>query len=387
MKIDNEQKLLRHNIDALEANDLALVSYLGSGSSLLGGILIELGIDYIEGYQEKITPGNQLTDVELPYWREHWPQLLSKYSSGKVSAGALRLMKAHCYPSSFASSKITKAVLLLRDPRDAVISYYNWRCGFSKENGSLLDFLARDGYFGLKPFSDWANYNEKWRQWGEQNQLHIIRFEDLKFHPQDAIRQLLDFLHIEKGNTEIERAITTCSFQNIRKAEDMAASPEKKSRIFRKGMVGEWRTVLQSQHLDLVTPATFEQMKIFGYQNEKIIPADSLVLVGADPRMLDISETFSQSGHKAYFINWHSAKKDMDIVHYMDGGPMSSCHLEALNGQAVICLDGNTEIIRAISGLYAHMGWAYSDGSQLKAGMAHKDILNSLFEHKGMKIA
>ncbi len=153
-----EQDLLKTNIANLQADDVALVSYPGSGSSLLGGILLELGIDYIEGYQEKILPSKRKTIVKNAFWRPHWQQLADKYNRKLISDDALRVIKAHCYPDAFSGSALRKTIFLVRDARDAVLSYYNWRLGFSDETGTLHDFLNRKGVFDRAPFDDWGAY-------------------------------------------------------------------------------------------------------------------------------------------------------------------------------------------------------------------------------------
>ena len=76
----DEEVLVQNNILNLTEKDIPIVSYFGSGSSLLGSILIKLGMDYIEGYQERIVPGKQKTEVINPYWREHFPLLKDKYN-------------------------------------------------------------------------------------------------------------------------------------------------------------------------------------------------------------------------------------------------------------------------------------------------------------------
>lgn len=279
----DEHDLLQHNIGMLDGNDVIAASYLGSGSSLLGGLLIELGINYIEGYQERIDGRSDNTTVANEYWREHWPQLDTKYTSAKVDSRAIRVVKAHYYPESFANSAVSKAVLLMRDGRDAVISYYNWRRGFSDETGTLHDFLERDGYYGKKPFADWAFYHKCWVEWGQSNQLHIIRYEDLKFAPVPTIQRLLAFLGQARSVADIVAAVDKSRFQTIRKQEDDIVGNKTDARIFRKGLVGEWRSTLDARALATLTPETQELLERLGYASlPDVNGASTLIGVTSD---------------------------------------------------------------------------------------------------------
>ena len=256
---DLDLKIATENIQNLEAEDIILASYLGSGSSLIGGILIELGLDYIEGKNK------QQTEVILPLWRKHWKQLDTKYDVAKPKE--LRLFKTHFYPVSFADAKPKKAVLLIRDVRDAVISYYNWRKGFSDEYGTLSDFLTTDGYYGKKPFDDWTSYIEKWCKWGNQkgHRLYLIKYEDLKFSPKETVKSLLKFLKIKRSTAEIEQAVKNSRFSKIKKEEMQVLENSKQPRIFRKGLVGEWRNTLSFQDLSCIKAKTTGMLKKYCY--------------------------------------------------------------------------------------------------------------------------
>lgn len=264
-KKNSDLKLATENIKKLGSDDIILASYLGSGSSLIGGILIELGLDYIEGYQERISKNKHQTEVVLPLWRKHWIQLDTKYENNK--SRELRLFKTHFYPVSYKKAKPTTAVLLIRDARDAVISYYNWRKGFSDETGTLSEFLQTNGFYGKKPFDDWTAYIEEWLNWGNASghKLHLIKYEDLKFNPQQTIKKLLKFLKIRRSRTEITRAIENSRFSKIKKAETKVLQNADQPRIFRKGLVGEWHNTLSTADLSLIQPQTVKMLKKYQY--------------------------------------------------------------------------------------------------------------------------
>lgn len=265
---DADLKLATENIKKLENDDVILASYLGSGSSLMGGILLELGLDYIEGYQEKISENKRKTDVVLPLWRKHWRQLEEKYMIEK--SREVRFFKTHFYPESYVNAKPNTAVLLVRDARDAVISYYNWRRGFSDEKGSLSDFLNTKGFYGKKPFDDWTSYIEKWIEWGNEagHQLCLVKYEDLKFNPLKTIKNLLKSLKIKRTKKEIENAVENSRFSKIKSEEMKYLKDKNQPRIFRKGLVGEWKNTLQPDDLKLMKKKTLKMLEQFQYSKK-----------------------------------------------------------------------------------------------------------------------
>jgi hypothetical protein len=266
MKKDADIELASANIPNLTGQDIILASYPGCGSSLLGGILIELGIDYIEGYQEQITPNQLNTNTVNPMWRSHWPQLDKKYNNKMIG---LRAFKTHFYPVSFKNAAPQKAILLIRDARDAVISYYNWRKNFSDEIGSLYDFLSRNGYYGKKPFDDWSDYLDSWEMWGKTHELLIVKYEDLKFNPEITIKKMLAFLNVKMDDEKIKLAIQNTSFAKIRQEEAKSQKNDDK-RIFRKGLVGEWRGVLSNDMLSFINANTLNKLSRFGYEKPAV---------------------------------------------------------------------------------------------------------------------
>ena len=266
MKKDADIELAFENIPNLRKEDIILASYPGCGSSLLGGIFIELGIDYIEGYQEKINPNALNTDTVNPMWRFHWPQLAEKYNKKMIG---LRGFKTHFYPNSFKNAAPEKAILLIRDARDAVISYYNWRKNFSDETGSLYDFISRDGYYGKKPFDDWSDYIDSWEKWGKTHKLLIVKYEDLKFNPELAIKNILSFLNVDIDNQKIQSAIANVAFSKIQQDEKKSQQNSDK-RIFRKGLVGEWRGVLSKDMFSFINQNTLQKLFRFGYEEKYV---------------------------------------------------------------------------------------------------------------------
>jgi len=354
IKKDSDIELATENIKCLGADDIILASYLGSGSSLIGGILIELGLDYIEGYQEKITKNKSSTDVVLPMWRKHWRQLDTKYDSAKPKE--LRLFKTHFYPVSYKKAKPTTAVLLIRDARDAVISYYNWRKGFSDETGSLSDFLCTNGFYGKKPFDDWTSYIEEWLNWGnaDNHRLYVIKYEDLKFNPQNTVKKLLKFLKIRRSNAEIEQAVANSRFSKIKNEEAKVLHNTNQPRIFRKGLVGEWRNTLSSEDLNQIKPQTVKMLKKYHYTavNHQKFQLVTHWFIGCNALTEKHMQNIINKGEKAAFITL--CRKSLQNINYSDltiiKGSFLPKYLDFMHGNIYIGAV-NEEIRRSVENI------------------------------------
>lgn len=343
-----EQDLLAQNIALLTAKDVALVSYPGSGSSLLGGIFMNLGIDYIEGYQEQIVPEQHKTITKIPYWREQWSQLSDKYNLHDFSEECLRTIKAHHYPVSFKDSKIKKAILLVRDARDAVISYYHWRKGFSDEKEELHDFICRDGYYNKKPFDDWTAFCTSWKEWGNDHELHVIRYEDIKFNPLQTIQETLRFLGLERSEDQILTSLEKSSFSKVKQQETNALDNKDSPRIFRKGQVGEWMEVLDDKSLSMISSKTYACLEDLSYiSHPNRVDENVLTIISDKP----IADEFAHDIKIEYAPDKIQVLQDSFLIQHMDSMLAGPC----------LILSGNAEITKSVSARCALNDWPLID--------------------------
>lgn len=276
MTID-EEALIQANIDNLSKHDIPIVSYFGSGSSLLGSLLIKLGMDYIEGYQEQVVQASKRTKTVNPFWRERWPILNNKYAT-KEKDVSQRFLKAHHYPTSFKNSPISKAILLVRDGRDAALSYYNWRVGFANDKRDFDTFLKTNSYFERKPLEDWSLFCEEWFKWAQKYELHLVFFEDLKFNPYQTVKKLLDFVGVKKPPQEINDAVEETRFKKMRAQEDAVAKSDT-ARIFRKGLIGEWREMYSNEQLSYIRPQAQKWLDTLEYPDPEFTASKNKISI------------------------------------------------------------------------------------------------------------
>lgn len=150
-----------------------------------------------------------------------------------------------------------KVILLVRDPRDAIVSrYHQHKAEIDHELGcTTLDEYVREG-------SELSNYIQFYNDW----QIHqasaqavlILRYEDMKVNTFKSVQKILDFLQLPIQPATLREAIDYASFKNMRKIE-VEGSEQVRTSVMssrnvdnpesfkvRKGVVGGYRSELSA---------------------------------------------------------------------------------------------------------------------------------------------
>jgi hypothetical protein len=145
---------------------------------------------------------------------------------------------------------------LVRDPRDVVVSHCHTVCekdkrllghdvlDFKFANGTMLSEQADPLEWCIRVAPYWW---EGWLPWLPLADI-VVRFEDLVGPDQ---------------RTEVERIATLVPGMDV--GESMARIDPLKSKSFRKGLVGEWRTEFKSHHAVLFDELMGDVMNKLGY--------------------------------------------------------------------------------------------------------------------------
>lgn len=109
-------------------------------------------------------------------------------------------------------------VLMLRDPRDLLVSLYFHLTKRTGEFSGTPSELVRDPVFGIHQIVDVWNH---WLgEWTEPTKLHLIRYEEARRDSEAAFTRLLDFLQMGPVDPALLSAsIEASSFQNMKKME------------------------------------------------------------------------------------------------------------------------------------------------------------------------
>lgn len=165
-------------------------------------------------------------------------------------------------------------VLLVRDPRDVIVSLYHH---LSKRDqrfeGSLGQFL-RHGVFGVEGIV--GDMNAWWREWGAAENVLLVRYEDCRAETARELRRMTE--HLGFGSADpaaLDSAVEFASFDNMKAMERrgefregfLRTEPGGDANAFkvRSGKVGGYREVLSTADQDFVDAACARLEPVFGY--------------------------------------------------------------------------------------------------------------------------
>jgi hypothetical protein len=129
-----------------------------------------------------------------------------------------RIIKSHSAHNSY----YRRAILLVRDPRDVMVSYFyhHKRLETIPESYTLSNFIHHEKY-GVKA---WKNHTESWFKKTEGQGVQIFRYEDLLNNTQTELDRLMDLLGIKVEESNLLKAITLSSKENMSNNETKLAS-------------------------------------------------------------------------------------------------------------------------------------------------------------------
>lgn len=163
--------------------------------------------------------------------------LLTDYSSAMIDLDALEARGAHA----------------IRDPRDTLVSmYFSHRSSHAanhpeivRDRAALAELDAEEGLLWLLDESGFfARIARELGSWDfEARGYFETRFERLTADPAIEFRALFDFLDLDVGRRELERALEKHRFSALRR-EWAKRNPEAAVNHYRRGASGDWRVHL-----------------------------------------------------------------------------------------------------------------------------------------------
>ena len=170
-----------------------------------------------------------------------------------------------------------KVVLVVRDPRDVVLSYAK-HFGYSIDKA--IDAMLNDQIV----LSDKSNrekaphHTTSWRNhtflYASATDLNvtIVQYEQLKEDPIKHFSWILEWLGIPVDKMRVKRAVVACELSKLRKQEDdkgFLEASDKTNRFFGKGKTGGWNSVLTLDQRKRLEDGCKDMMIEFGYLEDK----------------------------------------------------------------------------------------------------------------------
>jgi hypothetical protein len=230
----------------LNPSDVFVASYPRAGSTWLRFLLYELLTGQTTSF-EAVNKG-------IPNIGRHYtaPQLLD--------SGA-RLIQTHePYRPEYG-----RAIYLVRDVRDVVISEYYFQQLWQLFDGTFDQFLQAFLAGKANRYGSWVKHTTSWLDALEaaRGQIIFLRFDELRQNTAATLADILAFLGAEVGGSSIEKALANNTAVEMRKKESSLKLPSSNLNFVRKGKVGGWQeflTLEQIQQIDRQTGAILNKL-------------------------------------------------------------------------------------------------------------------------------
>lgn len=137
-----------------------------------------------------------------------------------------------------------KTIYIIRDGREAALSYFKYLQMYTKQGASLVETIA-----GAVDFGGWSNHVLAWNPQERPNTL-LLRFEELITDPGEHVRRIADFLELEPAVESLP------SFDDLHRANP---------KFFRSGQTSSWIRVFDPDTHCLFWLLHHEAMTKYGY--------------------------------------------------------------------------------------------------------------------------
>lgn len=238
-------------------SDAFIVSYPKSGNTWVRFLLANL-----------IAPGRP---VDFSSVHGIIPDIYRARALDLRATAAPRLLKSHEY----FDPRYRRAVYVVRDPRDVVISYYHHHRRQETMPGSFsMERYVRRFIAGeLDAYGSWRDHVGSWLGARRHHPgFLLVRYEDLSAAPERELRRMIDFLQLPCHKQSLADVIERCSFEEMRRLERFQVEitrtlePRRARMPFvRSAKVGGWTVELDPKLAGCIVEAWGEAMADLGY--------------------------------------------------------------------------------------------------------------------------
>ncbi|KAM3932691.1 sulfotransferase 6B1-like [Leptodactylus fuscus] len=167
-----------------------------------------------------------------------------------------RILTTHLHfkdiPKSFFEKKV-KILLVLRNPKDTAVSFYN----FYNTMPALPSYNSWDLYFkdftdGKVCYGQYFDYVVAWEEHFNDKTMMAITFEDMKEDFLAVLKKISEFLQFSLSEEQINLVASRTSFNSM-KGKSESTHGKLGETFFRKGEIGDWKnsfTEEQSKAVD-----------------------------------------------------------------------------------------------------------------------------------------
>ncbi len=175
---------------------------------------------------------------------------------------------------TFDLSLARGVVYILRNPLDVVVSFAHHMGRSPAEAVTTLcskKGALRGGKASVWQFTgSWSDHVKSWTT-APGLRCHVVRYEDMSRRPVKAFGAIADHIGLPYDRAGLRRAIRFSAFETLagqEKEHGFIEQSSKSAQFFRKGQIGDWRSVLTQDQVAQMIEANREVMIEHGYLTE-----------------------------------------------------------------------------------------------------------------------
>jgi hypothetical protein len=185
-----------------------------------------------------------------------------------------RIIKTHEY----FDHRYPKTIYIVRDPRDVVLSYYDFQRKYMQiDDAYPLEQYVDDFVNGKLISIGWGTWGENVASWiytrGKRNNFLLMRYEDMKNDTERELKRISEFLDIPADPKRLRHAVESSSADRMRALEKLeedhwiATKNRRKDIPFvRVAKSGGWHTALPAGCVQQIENAWGCLMTPLGYE-------------------------------------------------------------------------------------------------------------------------
>jgi hypothetical protein len=147
----------------------------------------------------------------------------------------------------------------IRDPRDVAVSLLYQGVRNGRSDALVVDSADRRDLL-FTAMQNWLDAAEKFSRFSARHPVHCleVRYEDLSAAPREVVQTAFNFLGVTTTSQVIDEAVASASFERW---TGRSRGQEDAQSFFRKGIVGDWKTVLERDEIDDINAMCGSRMR------------------------------------------------------------------------------------------------------------------------------